>query len=1013
MSFPQSWLLLADDASAGGAVLESVKPVVPTGPSAWLVLLIFLCVVIVPFLLGNVLAKLLKVKDLSLKLGITLFCLTLAISPFIGALVDNRSLADCFRLGIDLEGGTNMVFQVDMERAIALEKVQAGETIDSQLMGRMVGAIRRRLNVSGVEEIVVRQVGDDRIEVIVPGRDDQEHVDQIINKIVDLGSLEISRLANTVEDERVCASGQQAALAGEKDVREGNVLIAQWRPVGADEDGQPKVIGAHDGCQLLDFEYRGKPQWPHFLVIVETDPAREITGRLLTRAFETMDDQGLPAVGFQFNLEGGFLFQQLTALHQPKEASNHRSRLAIVLSGEVHSAPSIETMISGGTGIIHGQFTPAEVRELTEVLNAGALEIPLVREPISRYQISPTLGADVRSKGVNAIFWSAIAVVVFMLVYYLFAGVVACICLACNILLIMGVMALIDATFTLPGLAGLVLTIGMAVDANVLIFERMREEMAKGSSIRMAIQNGFGKALSSIVDSNVTTMITGIVLYVIGTDQVKGFAVTLCIGIVMTMFTAIYIGRLIFDICERNHWIKSLHMLGPKKAFNFRFFAVTWQAVTISVVIIAAGMVAMFVRGEENFDIDFRGGSMVTFSFSGDPPTFEEVDSAIKKQFEVGATIEELKSGDLKAFRLRTTLDTRDVVSEKITAAFEDTPFTLLRQNVEFVSELTPIPEVDGTEDSYAGGHERMVSVEVSTAAETLQGAIVEVLGEFQLASAEEATTNESVAPAGSPKYTDPVSLIEVVARDESVTGEHKSFQVRLAPEVSAEDAALLFTTLEAELEAEPIYEETTQFKSSVAQDVMVSAILAILISFVAIVAYLWFRFHGYTFGIAAVVALLHDVLMVLGVMALCSLISGNSISKMLLLEDFKINLPIVAAILTLMGYSLNDTIVTFDRIREIRGRSPKLTIEMVDASVNQTLSRTILTALTVFIVVVILYIWGGEGIHGFAFSLVIGVIAGSYSSIYMAAPVLLWLINRDYNKSVAAANERRTGTAS
>ncbi len=999
MSFPQSLLMLADDVTttAGGAA----PPAPPAGPNGWLLLGLFLCVVILPFALGNLLSKLLKVKDMSLKIGITLFALTLSVSPFISALVNGQPLSECFRMGIDLDGGTNMVFQIDMEAAVRQEKVAEGGTVSQEAMTQLVGAIRRRLNVSGVEEIVVRQVGDDRVEVIIPGTDDPEYVDQIINRITELGSLEISLVANRVDFDRICTLGMEAAAAGQKDVRDGGRLVAQWLPVGAEADGQPKEIGAPSGSLSQDFEYRGVPDWNHYLVVVEQDPSRRISGRLLNRASESMDDNGLPAVGFQFNFEGADLFYEMTSVYQPREASGHRTSLAVVLSGEVHSAPAIDVPISGGSGIIHGSFTPKEVRELVDVLNAGALEIPLVQEPIQRYEISPMLGADVREKGVTAIFWSAVAVFVFMLVYYLFSGVVANICLAFNVLLIMGVMALIDATFTLPGLAGLVLTIGMAVDANVLIFERIREESAKGSSIRMSIQNGFGKAFSTIIDANITTLITAVVLYVIGTDAVKGFAVTLFVGIVMSMFTTLFVGRMIFDICERNRWIKSLNMLGPKSVFKFRFLSHTVPAVAASLILIGAGIAGMFARGEENFDIDFLGGTSVIFSFDGEAPPFEDIQKAVADQFKVSYTIEELVTDENKLFRLRTTDDDLEHVSQQITDAFEGSSTPLLRQNLEFASDLTPIPD-EATEDEFAGGHQRSVTVSQPLAVTTLEGSVVETLGSIEFS---EAADPEIV---GAMKYSDPISLIEVVATDDSEMTEHSAFEVRLAPGVSADDAAEMFARLEAQLEKDPIYEETTQFKAAVAQDVMTSAILAILFSLVAIIAYLWFRFQGYTFGVAAVVALVHDVLAVLGVMALCSLISGNSFSRLLLFDDFKINLPIVAAVLTIIGYSLNDTIVVFDRIREIRGRNPKLTQEMIDNSLNQTLSRTILTALTTLIVVAILYIWGGEGIHGFAFSLMVGIFVGTYSSIYIASPVLLWLINRKQGPSTSSTSERR-----
>jgi SecD/SecF fusion protein len=290
--------------------------------------------------------------------------------------------------------------------------------------------------------------------------------------------------------------------------------------------------------------------------------------------------------------------------------------LGIILDKRLISAPEIRETISDRGTISGGSMTDREVDHIVQILNAGSLPAALNKEPISEWTISPTLGATTVEAGKRAILWSLAAVIVFMIVYYRFAGVIACLALAFNLLLVLALMVLIKAAFTLPGLAGLVLTIGMSVDANVLIYERIREELRSGAALRMAIRNGFSRAMSAIIDSNVTTIIAGVALYYIGTDQVKGFAVTLILGILTSMFTAIFFSRLVFDICERQGWIKEVRMMKVFSAPNFDFLGVRWPAIIASLILIAIGMFAVYKRGGQMLDIDFTGGSSVTFALN-------------------------------------------------------------------------------------------------------------------------------------------------------------------------------------------------------------------------------------------------------------------------------------------------------------------------------------------------------------------------------------------------------------
>jgi SecD/SecF fusion protein len=987
-------LAQGESTAAKAAQVVSAAPEPSGGLAGWMVLLIVLAVLVLPFVIGQLIANALKLKDLSFKIGITLFSLTLGLAPFVSAMAEGRSWKDAISLGIDLAGGSNMVFQVDHEGAKELEKI-----VNAELMERMKGAVERRVNPSGTEEVSVRVVGRDRIEVIVPGAD-PERVARIKKQITQLGSLEFGLLANQFEHPELIREAQ-ALPESANEMYRGQSLIAKWRPVATIRGTDPpedKEVGEEYGVVTRSVQRDGKPQ-RQFLVVVDPDPKRRITGRYLKRASEEMGNTGAPVVGFEFNTRGGYLFQQLTARHMPKEGAGYKTRLAILLNEEIHSAPSINDMI-GDRGIIEGDFDQAEIDELINVLNAGALEVPLIQQPISEFTISPLLGIDVQERGLSAIKWATIAVFVVTLAYYLFPGFVACLCLALNMILLMGTMSLIDATFTLPGLAGIALTIGMAVDANVLIFERMREEINKGSSVRMAIHNGFSKALSAIVDSNVTTLITAVVLYVIGSDQVKGFAVTLFIGLVMNMFTAVFVGRLIFDIVERKRWLKSIRMLSAINAQNINFLGSKWAAMAASLVLIGGGMIAFAARGSNNLDIDFLGGAMVTFRFEKDShPGVDDVRAALQAKFGPSITLEKLlvddpAGGQDELFRLRTVEREPEKISRMINEAFSAAPydqFRLVRQHVES-GEAQAIADATGTATSaaptqaeYAGGHEATVTVSEPIIASSLAQSFADALGTVKDAD-------------GTQKYQDASALVtaEPLEAGAGPTSKVTQFVVRSRRVVDPADVARALVEMKTHMESQPLFEEKNTFDASVASDTRIDALMAIIISNLAIIAYLWFRFQRVTFGLAAVVALAHDVLCVLVLLAIGAYLSGTSIGNLLALEDFKINLSIVAAFLTLIGYSLNDKIVVFDRIREVRGKNPALTDAMVNRSLNETLSRTLLTASTTLIVLLILYFRGGEGVHGFAYCMFLGIVIGTYSSIYIASPVLLWLMNRN-----------------
>lgn len=965
--------------------------------SGWGIFLILAVVFVLPFVLGALIAHALKMKDFSRKIGLVLFTAVIASTPFVWQVAHGHDWRNAIRLGIDLAGGSNMVFEVDEGRS---EKELSNEVMD-----QMVGAIGRRINPSGTEEVTVRKVGQNRIEVIVPGADSDD-VQRIKSLITRLGSLEFDIVANRRDHATIV---NRALESPGKDIRDGEGrVVASWREVNGDDTYN------EDQMVSRPFTREDGTQGTEVLVIIEPNPERRVTGKYLVRARQSTDQNGAPAVAFTFNARGGTLFSQLTSKNRPSKDGFHR-HLAVLLDGKVHSAPRLITTI-GSEGQITGQFTQKEITDLLNVLNAGALEVPLKPEPVSEFSISPLLGSDVQEKGKQAIVIAAIAVIVFMLVYYRFAGLVANICLTLNLLLVMGTMSFINATFTLPGLAGLVLTIGMAVDANVLIFERIREEKNRGSSLRMAINNGFSRAFTTIIDANLTTLIVAIVLYIIGTDQVRGFAVTLFIGIVMSMFTALYVGRIIFDIFERKRWISDLKMMSIVGNTSVDFLGKKKLAAVLSIALIVVGLGVVVSRGQENLDIDFTGGTMVTFEFEK-PQNIDDVRGLLQAEFGSSLTLEELQlSNDPESegrfFRLRTTMNDSDKSNEEesatnsirknLNAAFKDSAHQLRKVTMGFGE----IKKLDGSEEAPAGAEVELTfsgEVKPSTVDNYLKEAIAEIKNDD-----------------GTPKYDriPEFSLTGITDGEKEAGAEaeevnrFKKMTMQSGPDLLVDDLQTALNSMQAVMETTAILDEVNSFDSSVAGEMQESALLAMLISLIAIVAYVWFRFQRITFGLAAVAALVHDVLVVLGLVALGSILSTTPLGPVLGLSDFKINLPMIAAFLTIVGYSLNDTIVVFDRIREVRGKNPALTTAMVNESLNQTLARTLLTSITTLIVVLILYAIGGEGIHGFAYCLVLGVIVGTYSSIFIASPVLVWLMNRPGSATARATQQSEKQTS-
>ncbi len=1009
------------------------------------------------------------------------------------------------RFGVDLRGGMNMVGSLNLADFPSENRPTAQDIIDQLI---------KRVNPSGTMEIVIRPLGEDKIEVTIPDVTSAE-ADSIWQLLVSAGKLEFrivgdAKFHSTEFDlaEKFAAEGYR----GKRIQNEEGKDVAFWCPIARVEmePGQavPSVIPYkyypdiaqlyrdRSTGQILNFSDWAAPRNPDFrgasfakycdargvrpqILMMVPRPDEDVQGVHMAAVSRGTDSKtGRPIVQFETTPEGAGQLGMLTGMNVPDAAGNKRL-LGIVIDDKLHSAPSINSTISN-RGIIEGDFTVREIDDLVTKLQSGKMKAALNKNPISKNYVESLLGQELRSKGIWAIAVSLGLVLAFMIFYYRFAGIVAAIALVLNIILILAVVMAIQQPLTLTGLAGLVLTVGMAVDANVLIFERIREEMDRGSTLRMAIRNGFDKARTTIVDANVTTLITAIVLYAVGTEQVKGFAVTLILGILMSMFTAIYCSRIIFDIAERKRWLTKLNMTRILQKSKFDFIGKIGITGIMSALLIGLGIAGMFMLGSKILDHDLRGGSTIRMVFN-DKQDIGEVRRILDEQdikvngeeieFEVagfgGADQNPEDAG--KIFRVDSNLpaweggneeDRWKQLDELMTELF---PGKLKLHKVEIVAGAGSGAAPADTGDWKLKTPTRNASWSAAPAVAAMLANPTSILqdagDEAQEGEAETSTTaaDESTAEAADTQDSDtqdsdtpvlpggdlPVDEGPVVramgltftsettvriepailgkslrseildsARDLEMDLEEEQIQL-ISSDVledenadgtvssnwtikltvpQSEDGATIINKWSEDLNTQPYFPTSSKVGSQIAESMRVNAALAIIFSLIGIIAYIWARFQNIAFGLAAVVALLHDVLVVLGMIALSHYVAGAF--GFLGVDKFKISLEIIAALLTVIGYSLNDTIVVFDRIREVRGKRKQITADMINTSISQTLSRTILTSVTTFVVVFILYCFGGDAIHGFAFSLVIGVIVGTYSSIFIASPALLWLMN-------------------
>ena len=614
------------------------------------------------------------------------------------------------------------------------------------------------------------------------------------------------------------------------------------------------------------------------------DDLAPLSGGVVVDAMQTYDMMGNPAVSMQMNTQGARTWENMTG-----KAFREATNIAIVLDDIVYSAPGVSNgAISGGRSEITGSFSLNEAIDLANVLRAGKL--PAAAEIIQSEIVGPSLGREAIQSGVYSFIIALILVLFWMVFYYGNAGIYADIALVLNILLIFGILAGLGAVLTLPGIAGIVLTIGISVDANVLIFERVREELKKGKGLRKAVADGFNNALSSILDANITTGLTALILFVFGTGPIKGFATTLLIGIATSLFTAIFITRFFID--ARNEKGKSV-AFGTRLTqslfsnINVSFLQKRKIAYVVSGIIVTLSLLSLFLQGL-NQGVDFVGGRSYTIRF----------DQIISPSEIQSSLIPSLGSAEVKTFGEENQL--------KITTNYK-------------------------------------VDVEGLAVDNEIQNVLFESLQSF---------------------------LPEGLTYDSFVNGEEDK-QVGIMSSIKV--------------------------GPTIADDIKKNSFLAVIGSLIVVFLYILLRFRKWQFSLGAVAAVFHDVLIVLGIF---------SLTYKIMPFNMEINQAFIAAILTVIGYSLNDTVVVFDRIREYVGEHTKWKFtDTVNAALNSTLSRTLNTSLTTLIVLLAIFIFGGESIRGFMFALIVGVIVGTYSSVFIATPVMF--DTQKNGKALEGGNEK------
>ena len=1147
--------------------------------------LLVLGLILVSFAIGIWFANQVRMKDYGWKVGLILATLTASLAI---------SLFGSYKLGVDLQGGVILVYDVNEEETKQLATQGGREGID---INGLVTVLRDRLNETGLKEIVVRPFGPKQVEIVVPEVDEEE-IRKLKERIITGGTLQFMIVANEIKNSDIFEAAKEQAESPDPEIRgrrpvlnDDGEQIGFWAKLGREKSAtSPETAPFRDASIVQNGFIRDARTGEIITLSTEqrfafANPSNHAAFQSFLAAREIKDIDALmvfdpdytirgstdlgpssmgndpqnnfaPMILFSTKGEGEFKMGNLTA-------RNVQRKMAIIFDNVVQSAPVINEKITKN-GQITGSFSPEEVKFMVDILNSGSLPVVLHEKPLSENTIGAILGLDTIKKGSWSVVIALGLVLLFLIAYYRFAGMVASFALTLNLLLTVAFMVVFQAPFTLPGLAGLVLTVAMSVDANVLISERIREELARGATLRMAIRNGFDKALSAIIDGNLTTFMTALILYVIGTDQIRGFGMTLMLGNVTSMFTAIFCARVIFDIAERTRWVQSLSMasiLTAPKVDWVRYFV---PGVIASLILFVIGLGATVARGKGLFDTDLAGGTSVAFILK--EPTEEEdvrekldkvfatlIDQSTKARVDHNVYSMSVETERPKTvYKIDSSLEDIDLLKEKVrealrgsdgqeglrtfqldigaitqrkyepaavleaagasgtqtgpvtpeatppasTPAVTQPPPPMPPATVPSTDEVRPATEKPATEKpatdkpadekpaedksgeekaeepkSDSSGCQEEPAAEKAEADKTdadkpapetaapEKAAPASPEGADSDKPAEAAPSTPATPPATTPPATPPSAVSSpatspplsapLATADEPVASaappqpefestatltfpkspitaaalrdhlrasasavlnrniaildvdnpgwnrkDNSAFEqwtVRLG--LGKDEAAKVLGHMREQVEKNVVWQTSSKIGGQVSEDTRWRAIGALGVSLLVIVAYVWFRFHKPAWGLAAVAALAHDALSMLTAIALSYWFAGAL--GFLGVEEFKISLPVVAAFLTILGYSVNDTIVIFDRLREIRGKSPEVTREMLNDAVNQTLSRTIILAGITLTVTGVLYFFGGPGIHGFAFALLIGVISGCYTTLIIAAPLLYWLLGR------------------
>jgi len=1051
------------------------------------------------------------------------------------------SFGDLFRLGIDLQGGTSLIYELHAPEGGAAPDAEAAKSV-----------IMSRIDPQGTRGYIVRAVGKHRLEIILPGRSKvtvtqapptRENLQDAIQKalrqqnqpIADLvkekldaflgGTRLLARMSppmylediqtRLVQEARermpdvapniavvgTEASGDQwseaavlvtlpatdarrvsdwqslvkSSLSAQRDVTRVKRLVKQAgflefrmvadkikdrdkanfdRIVKLKQEGKPpddprfRWYPVKRGWEWYKSPYGNLLEKWGWVYVVDTQTrtiealvnvadGQDVTGRDLAKAYASMSG-GDPVVSFQMRAQAAQRFAKLTS---PEMRDR---QMGIILDGVIQSAPSLRATLSTG-GIIEGYNKPHEMEEVVTVLNSGQLAASL-GDPVTERTVGPELGEDNIHNGLVASLIGFALVFLFMAGYYLFSGLVADFAMILNLVMTVCIMFWIRQTWTLPGIAGLILSLAMAVDANVLIYERLREEKGKEGSLGFALKKAYERAFTTIFDSNLTTVIPAFILLVPGlaTEEVKGFAIVMIIGLGISMFTAVVVTRMIFETGIKMGWIKELKMFHLFQKPNFNWMGFARFAFVSTAILSVAGIIAFLSRGDEKYDIEFVGGTQVELALKPEKDQASvPIGTVRQKTDEVlgpGATVQELEyateapgASRLSRFLISvpatgTRVTGEDNVKEAIAKAFES-------MRPEGSTEQVQIAPTEITEEMI---RERLLKAEGARPVAAAPAAGAAPAGAAPAAAAPEARyipremrqflgtilLTVDLAPPLSigevqrridtlirdrfPEMTGAVQKVEGKAAADA-PGEFKSVELWVRDDfagkhVETPSPQFWGDLVRLALAKQETFASVTSFEPTMAHEAWNKAVIAILLSLGLMAVYIWLRFAKFSSGIAAVVATVHDVLIALGGVSVAVYLVHlmPSVANALMLTDMKVNLPLIGAFLTLVGYSVNDTIVVFDRIRENRGKYGDLSVAIINNSINQTLSRTVLTSSTVFVAVVALYFFGGKtsSIHGLAFVMLIGTFVGCYSSVAIASPIL---VMGDYLRKVYA----------